>query len=554
MFLCVALKIVKKYPELRSGSVLGILARKPNAIYEKKSNIIKRSIKSVFAFICLRVEGYEDENEALQVLKLIWEDIARRSKWEIDRILGGLHHPVMQKQTLKKVVQDLQLQNLVYKHLDKLEAEIRLSNANNEQDPESTLTFKKPDQVHQLQRLISEFIVNMHVETQYMNKQDDSSESLRSLKLRNSISEHLIMMHDSTLSTLKGTSKYNQEPVLRNLILETITEFRGHASSITEETRMPYPMLILAIEMGNSKFVVELIRQYPDLIWNVDDNNHTIFHHAVKHRQEDIYNLLYEIGAMKDMIISHRDAKNNNMLHLVGKISEQKRLEDVSGVALQMQRELLWFQEVKNMIPPQYREEVNEDGLTPQELFTMEHKHLVTLGEKWMKDTASQCMVVATLIATIVFAAAFTIPGGYDQNNGIPIFHSKATFMVFVIADSVSLFSSSASIIMFLSILTSRYAERDFLKSLPNKLMVGLATLFLSIATMMITFSVSFFVLYRKGLLWTPILISAFAMIPVLLYIGLQSGLFFDVFRSTYRSRYLFKPQKHVLYYKTPMF
>ncbi|KAJ0587872.1 putative PGG domain-containing protein [Helianthus annuus] len=184
----------------------------------------------------------------------------------------------------------------------------------------------------------------------------------------------------------------------------------------------------------------------------------------------------------------------------------------------------------------------------------MEHKHLVTLGEKWMKETGSQCMVVATLIATIVFAAAFTVPGGYDQQNGIPIFHSKATFMVFVIADAISLFSSSASIIMFLSILTSRYAERDFLESLPNKLMVGLATLFLSIATMMITFSVSFFVLYRKGLIWTPILISVFAMTPVLLYMLLQSGLFFDVFRSTYRSRYLFNPQKHVLYYKTPMF
>ncbi|GKE91133.1 ankyrin repeat-containing domain, PGG domain protein [Tanacetum coccineum] len=133
-------------------------------------------------------------------------------------------------------------------------------------------------------------------------------------------------------------------------------------------------------------------------------------------------------------------------------------------------------------------------------------------------------MVVAALIATIVFAAAFTVPGGYDQDKGLPLFRSKAVFMVFVVADAISLLSSSASILMFLSILTSRYAERDFLESLPKKLMGGLATLFLSITTMTITFGVSFFILYNKGLLWTPILIGVLAVMPVLLYIKLQIG------------------------------
>ena len=65
------------------------------------------------------------------------------------------------------------------------------------------------------------------------------------------------------------------------------------------------------------------------------------------------------------------------------------------------------------MIPPSYRERRNKEGLTPHELFTREHKELVKQGEDWMKDTASQWMVVAALIATIVFAAAFTVPGGY---------------------------------------------------------------------------------------------------------------------------------------------
>ncbi|KAJ0670701.1 putative PGG domain-containing protein [Helianthus annuus] len=135
-----------------------------------------------------------------------------------------------------------------------------------------------------------------------------------------------------------------------------------------------------------------------------------------------------------------------------------------------------------------------------------------------MKETSSQCMVVAALIATIVFAVAFTIPGGYDQTYGIPIFYRKPIFVAFVVADAMSLFLSSTSILTFLSILTSRYAERDFVESLPTKLMVGISTLFLSITAMMITFGVSFFVLYHKKMKWIPILISACAVVPAFLF------------------------------------
>jgi len=102
-------------------------------------------------------------------------------------------------------------------------------------------------------------------------------------------------------------------------------------------------ILFVAAEMGNTKFVVELIRKYPDLIWKVNDNNQSIFHVAVSHRHEKIYNLLYEIGSMKDQITPLKDSEGNNMLHLVGTYAQKNRIQDVSGVAFQMQREILWF-------------------------------------------------------------------------------------------------------------------------------------------------------------------------------------------------------------------
>jgi hypothetical protein len=100
----------------------------------------------------------------------------------------------------------------------------------------------------------------------------------------------------------------------------------------------------------------------------------------------------------------------------------------------------------------------NTNQKTPWELFIKKHEGLKKQGEQWMKDTTNYCIFVATLIATVVFAAAFTVPGGNNQETGIPIFLKNNWFMVFFISDAMAMLSSSTSILIFLSILTSRYA------------------------------------------------------------------------------------------------
>ncbi|KAL6350241.1 hypothetical protein AAG906_004186 [Vitis piasezkii] len=260
-------------------------------------------------------------------------------------------------------------------------------------------------------------------------------------------------------------------------------------SEISDLIRRPSPLLLVAAELGNTVFLTELVGSYPDLIWEADNDNRTIFHIAVLHRRESIFNLIYEIGSMKDLIVPYKDDNDNNMLHLAGRKAPLPQRNIVSGAALQMQRELLWFKEVEKIMLPTYRERKNKDGKTPRDLFTKEHKNLKKDGEKWMRGTAAQSMLVATLIATVVFAAAFTVPGGSNQDTGIPILLRKKSFMIFAVSDAIALFSSSTSILVFLSILTSRYAEDDFLESLPSRLMFGLITLFVSIISMMIYFA-----------------------------------------------------------------
>nr|XP_018629789.1 uncharacterized protein LOC104106550 isoform X2 [Nicotiana tomentosiformis] len=90
----------------------------------------------------------------------------------------------------------------------------------------------------------------------------------------------------------------------------------------------------------------------------------------------------------------------------------------VSGAALPLQRELLWFKEVEKIVPPSLHRMRNNDGKTPRQFFTEEHQLLLKEGERLMKDTVNSCMIVATLIATMVFAAGFTVPGGNNDDEG----------------------------------------------------------------------------------------------------------------------------------------
>ncbi|XP_059657274.1 ankyrin repeat-containing protein NPR4-like [Cornus florida] len=318
-------------------------------------------------------------------------------------------------------------------------------------------------------------------------------------------------------------------------------------SNIGDLLRSPSRPLFVAVEFGNFEFIVELIRSYPDLIWKVDEESRSIFHIAVMHRQEKIFKLIYGIGAHKDLITSYKDANNTNMLHLAGKLAPSNRLNIVSGAALQMQRELLWFKEVEKNVQPLYREMRNTEGRTPRMLFTEEHKELVKEGEKWMKDTASACMLVAMFITTVMFAAIFTVPGG-NSNEGTPNFLQAKSFIIFAISDASALFSSVTSILMFLSILTSRYADEDFLESLPKRLIIGLTTLFFSIASMLITFSATFFVLLGNQLAWIVIPVALTACVPVTLFAFLQFPLLADMMHSTYGSGIFAWQSKDMLY------
>ncbi|XP_038876939.1 ankyrin repeat-containing protein NPR4-like [Benincasa hispida] len=352
---------------------------------------------------------------------------------------------------------------------------------------------------------------------------------------------------------------YGKE-VMKTLAHQLVKSLWGHVLRELPEKKMlkfiKHPTILLhdAARAGNVEFLILLIQSYPNIAWEDDDDGKNVFHVAVENRLENVFSLIHEISGLKDFSAKYRTTgkEKYNMLHLAAKLAAPNHLNRVSGAALQMQRELLWFKEVEKIVLPSQREakcEVDSSiKLTPCELFTKEHKDLRKDGEEWMKNTANSCMLVSTLIATVVFAAAFTVPGGNDGNSGIPIFQHEFWFTIFVISDAFALVSSSTSILMFLSILTSRYAEDDFLYSLPSKLLVGIASLFISIVCMVIAFSATFFMLYNEANIWIPTTVTAIAIVPISCFCALHFGLWMDTFYNTYLSRLLFRPHQRKLF------
>jgi hypothetical protein len=176
---------------------------------------------------------------------------------------------------------------------------------------------------------------------------------------------------------------------------------------------------------------------------------------------------------------------------------------------------VLFVQSVKSVTKAYVIDHRNNEKHTAKGLFDITYKDLRNEAREWLKKTAEGCSVVAVLIATVAFAAAYTIPGGPNQNTGLPVLLYQPFFLVFTATDVLSLACALTSVVIFLSILTSPFRMIDFKHSLPNKLMLGFTFLFLSVSMMMISFAATILLMIRSKQSWAKIVLYSLSFLPV---------------------------------------
>ncbi|XP_035543055.1 ankyrin repeat-containing protein ITN1-like [Juglans regia] len=290
---------------------------------------------------------------------------------------------------------------------------------------------------------------------------------------------------------------------------------------------------------GNQKMAECLIRKNKELVSIRNKGKLLPVALAMSDGHKELARYLYSQTPFQDLE-ADRDFNGASLLNScfyqgdLGMVIKNTAIDSIRGAALQMQREVQWFKEVERICPLTHKEISNKYKLTARQLFTKDHNEMRKEGENWMKGTATSCTVVGALITTIVVAAAFTISGGNNQDTGLPILHDEL-FKLFIVTNSLSLCSSSMSVLTFLGILTSRYAEEDFLRSLPRKMIIGLSALLFSIATMIIAFSTALLLMLR-GKYKIVIPIIGLASVPIILFVLMQFRILIDMLVSTYGS------------------
>ncbi|KAI9081504.1 hypothetical protein K1719_036525 [Acacia pycnantha] len=293
-----------------------------------------------------------------------------------------------------------------------------------------------------------------------------------------------------------------------------------------------YEALKIAAQKGNAEFVFQVSNATPEIF--TSRTFLSCFNEALDNRQAEVFSLIHGLRFKNVVLGATITESEDTILHRAAMKAPDHILNRIYAPTLQMQKELRWFKEVESLIPPESRGSQNNDGKTAVELFREEHRDLMKEGETWIKATASSCSVVGTLIMTMMFSTAFTVPGGND-NLGYPLFIKQPFFKVFIFATIGSLVSSSTSVLMFLAILTSQYSEDNFLKSLPRNLILGLSFLFISIVCMMIAFlSTIHLMLKHTYYSWGILPIIILASVPIFLFVLSQFPLLLHTYVSTY--------------------
>ncbi|GER44850.1 ankyrin repeat family protein [Striga asiatica] len=138
-------------------------------------------------------------------------------------------------------------------------------------------------------------------------------------------------------------------------------------------------------------------------------------------------------------------------------------------------------------------------------------KRINKMHTEGLNNAINSTTVVAVLIATVAFAAIFTVPGQYvDDVDNIPAgqslgaanIASQASFLIFFVFDSVALFISLAVVVVQTSVVVIESKAKKQMMAVINKLM-WLACVLVSVAYLALAF-----VVVGKREMWLAVMVT----------------------------------------------
>ncbi|KAK3404685.1 hypothetical protein EUGRSUZ_K00998 [Eucalyptus grandis] len=256
-----------------------------------------------------------------------------------------------------------------------------------------------------------------------------------------------------------------------------------------------YPIHI-ACESGHVDTIRVLVEMWPDLVEIKNKEGQNILHVAAKAGNNKVVRYILECSNPDiKKLVNSKDVNGNTPLHLASMHNHcevMRSLTKEKGIDLRLR---------------------NNDGLTALDV-AMEFRSLSTINSallgrailigagvpqsegqnilsrtehiagpskacrpEWMRDQINTRLLVATLVASVTFTAGFTLPGGYNASNdrdpGTATMLQSRTFQLFVIFDTLAMYSSILAVVVLLGSHVDDFyrAEQAYRKAGPLLLM-----------------------------------------------------------------------------------
>ncbi|XP_066379172.1 ankyrin repeat-containing protein NPR4-like [Miscanthus floridulus] len=272
------------------------------------------------------------------------------------------------------------------------------------------------------------------------------------------------------------TAHFNRDKILQ--IMLKCDRSLGYAISTNGN-----PLLFTAASRGHVAFARALLEHCPDAPYR-NNKGRTCLHEAVDKDKKEFVQFILEKNSKLLKLVNMLDNDGDSALHLAVKRSDPKMVSalldhpdiDITAVNNTYTSTAIWkLYEFEDYAKTINWNQIcwlilNADPRAETDIYNLQEEIRNKVIDASRKDAKSlietytgNTSLVAILIATITFAAAFTLPGGYSSDagsEGLPIMARKLAFQAFLIFDTLAMCSSLA--VAFICVI-ARWMDFEFL-------------------------------------------------------------------------------------------
>ncbi|KAG5515389.1 hypothetical protein RHGRI_036441 [Rhododendron griersonianum] len=309
---------------------------------------------------------------------------------------------------------------------------------------------------------------------------------------------------ESSLATIaRSNGKTAVHSAARNGHVEVVKALLSKQPEIaTRNDKKGQTALHMAVKGQNLEVVEELIKGNPSSINITDTKGNTAMHIATRKGRAQIVRLLLAHKETDTKAVNRCGETAIDTAEKTGQadVAAILREHGVPSARSLNQNAPNPARELKQTVSDIKHEVHNQLEHTRQTRKRVQGiaKRLNKMHAEGLNNAINSTTVVAVLIATVAFAAIFTVPGQYvDDPNDIPPGLSlgeaniapKASFIIFFIFDSIALFISLAVVVVQTSVVVIESKAKKQMMAIINKLM-WLACALISVAFLALSFVV----------------------------------------------------------------